>query len=164
MCGLTVIDVLSFTVGVLGLLTSVLIGWQIYQAVYIERIVRRKIERKIKEYDVVIEKKLAAQQAELLTAMMTITLNSGDYNMTLLMASYIPLQMERANALSESNLRTEIEKIEKAISRANECGFQLSEHPLQRVIETYEPYSKHSSVRAFLSVLRQLQKSQSRNA
>lgn len=164
MYGLTVIDVLSFTVGVLGLLTSVLIGWQIYQAVYIERIVKRKIERKIKEYDVVIEKKLAAQQAELLTAMMTITLNSGDYNMTLLMASYIPSQMERANAVSENNLAIEIEKIEQSISRADKCGFQLSDHSLQRVIEAYEVYSKYSSVRDFVSVLRQRQNNQNHNA
>lgn len=158
------VDILSFIVAVLGLLTTVLIGWQIYQVVCIDRIVKRKIEKKIKEYDILAEKKLAAQQAELLTAMMTITLNAGDYSMTLLMASYIPSQMERANALSDNNLRIEIEKIESAISRADEYGCQLSDHSIQRVIEAYEIYSKYPSVREFLFVLRQRQNNQNHNA
>lgn len=149
------IDILSFTVAVLGLLTTILIGWQIYQVVCVDRIVKRKIEKKIDEYDVVIEKKLAAQQAELLTALMTITLDSGNYNMTLLMASHIPCQMERAKSLTDENLKEEIGKIEKAISRADECGFQFSEHPIRKVIEEYEPYSKFPSVRTFLPALRQ---------
>ncbi len=148
------IDILSFTVAVLGLLTTVLIGWQIYQVVCIDKIVKRKIERKIIEYDSVVEKKLAAQQAELLTAMMTTTLDAGNYNMTLLIASYIPLQMERANALSDNNLKVEIEKIEKAIRNANEHGFQLSDFWMQKVIESYEPYVRFSSVQCFLAAHR----------
>lgn len=41
------IDILSFTVAVLGLLTTVLIGWQIYQVVCVDRIVKRKIENEL---------------------------------------------------------------------------------------------------------------------
>lgn len=158
-----VIDVLSVMVCSLSVLVTLLIGWQIYQVISVNRIIKRKIEQKLQDYNCNVEKRLAAQQTELLTAIMTVQIDAGNVNMVLLMGAYIPKQMERASAITKENVIAEVEKIKSAIRCVDGCEYQFSKHCLHRLIEAYEPLSGFLEVRQFLSELRMLEENASLN-
>ena len=147
-------DYLGLIVGILALLVTVLLGWQIFSVIGLESRVRNMMYEKLDMYNAANEKKLAAQQTELLTAIMMTQLEVKNIDMILILASYIPGQMKRADAVSDMNLSIEINKIESAIESIRK---KPSSYSLNKVFEAFKEFAGFPSVYSFLKRIEMMQ-------
>ncbi len=150
------IDYQGLITAVQSLIVTVLIGWQIYQIIYIERIVKRKIDKKVSEYDKVVDDKLAKSQIERINEIMAMAFERRDLDLLLYYASHIPRHLVLIENLDETYVNEEIDKLNQAFQRLNK---PLQQRTFDALINSYRPLAHFPAVYAFLRLCEEARQS-----
>lgn len=134
MCELARIDILSFTVAVLGLLTTVLIGWQIYQIVCVDKIVKRKTD----ELEVKIKEETARWNLKSLSYAVSNSYYTKCYDNAIMFLSFVPEHIEYGRLQNDAIVINEqIRNINKVLDEVGSEGFKLSEESFEMFVKAF---------------------------
>ena len=149
------IDILSFTVAALGLLTTVLIGWQIYQVVFIDRIVNDKV----KDTESKIKKETAIWNLKSLSYAVSNSYYTGCYDNAVILLSFIPEHIEYGSLQNDAKVINEqILNINKVLDIIENEKFKLDDESCQRFSRAFSGYE------LFCPVLQRLKNIQQESA
>lgn len=141
------IDLLTVIVSVLGMLTTILIGWQILQTIYIDKKVDRRVKEKLKEYNKDVQIKLSLSKMQLYDAIRMSEYEIKNYGAIAIISSYIPKEIA-ASADPEYGFEKEMAKLRSFFDNS---GYALKEEDEKRLMKSYLPYANYRCVFDFLS-------------
>ena len=150
------ITILSVLVGGLAALVTMLVGWNIYQMVSLEKMVEKRVWAKLAEYDRIADDRLAKQKVELLKYLVIITHDSGQLDATLYILAKLPYELERAKMLSDNSIKKLSDGITQIIQNADVSEYALPARLVKELIESLAPYSRYEDARSVLDELHQV--------
>ena len=131
---ITRIDILSFIVAVLGLLTTILIGWQIYQIVCVDKIVKRKTD----ELEVKIKEETARWNLKSLSYAVSNSYYTKCYDNAIMLLSFVPEHIEYGRLQNDAIVINEqIRNINKVLDEIDSEGFKLSEESFEMFVKAF---------------------------
>lgn len=152
-------DYQAIIVASLSLITAVLLGWQIYQVIYIDKIVQHKIEKSISSYDDMVNELVTKNEIDFLNYLMAIAYKNRDYDLTFYYATRIPKHLRKMKNLEASYLNDKvIKKLKEAIwqLKEEEEEQELDPDDLKRLIHAYKPFAHFDFVYEFLGLCENL--------
>lgn len=154
------IDYQGIIVASLSMIVTVLLGWQIYQVVYVDKLIKSKMDEALLKYDKEINELIAKNEIDRLNDLMAIAYSNEDYELTFYYATRIPKQIRRIEGIGEDFLNKKIiSKLVDALSVLQDSpNLSLSPETLLRLINVYRPLAHFQSVYEFLILCERVRK------
>lgn len=155
------IDYQGIIVASLSLIVTVLLGWQIYQVICVDKLVKSKMDEALLKYDKEMNELIANNEIDRLNDLMALAFSSDDYGLVFYYATHIPKQILRIEDIDEDYLN------KKVIARLEDALLALQDNPnmllapnaLPRLINAYRPLAHFAAVYEFLILCERVRKS-----